>query len=73
MRRGSAEASFEGGSFSMWLLALRSRVASERVEITVARPKSLSFWKVRLDSWLDVDELDIVVVLYCGMVAWWSR
>jgi hypothetical protein len=46
----------------MWLLALRSRVARERVEIRVARARSLSFWGVGVDL-LEAGELDIVAVL----------
>jgi hypothetical protein len=46
----------------MWLLALRSRVARETVEIIVARARSLSFWGERVDS-LEVVGLDIVAVL----------
>ena len=41
---GSAEVSFEGLVESIWLLAFRSRVAREMVEINVVKARSLSFW-----------------------------
>lgn len=60
--------SFECGSRSIWLLAFRSRVASERVEITAVRAISLSVCDVETVSWFVLDMLVVVVVYFCGDV-----
>jgi hypothetical protein len=63
MRWGREEISLEGGSFSIWLLAFRSRVAREMVEMSVVRARSLCFSGERLMV-LEVGcGLDIVVGL----------
>lgn len=53
---------FEGGSRSIWLLAFRSRVARERVEMIEVKAMSLSFCGVETVSWFVLDMLVVVVV-----------